>query len=154
MANKWVEHVRAFAKKKGISYGCAVSDEQCKSSYHAGKDVPALETPMRTSRVIKATPPKGEAAKPPSSPAAPAKTRMKRVKDIVRKRFDDHVYYSNRFADKLEAYVIVNGKVMIIGRIIEDYGGFELFDEPTSIPKNIRFYDDDNKPIKRLNDLQ
>lgn len=58
MANKWVEHVRAFAKKNKMSYGCAISEPECKKSYHAGKDVPALETPMRTSRVIKANPPK------------------------------------------------------------------------------------------------
>jgi hypothetical protein len=64
MPNKWVEHVKQYAKKHNLSYGCAVSDPGCKSSYHAGKDVPPLETPMRTSRVIKATPPKGEAPKP------------------------------------------------------------------------------------------
>ena len=58
MPNKWVEHVKQYAKKHNLSYGCAVSDPGCKSSYHAGKDVPPLETPMRTSRVIKATPPK------------------------------------------------------------------------------------------------
>jgi hypothetical protein len=57
MVNKWVEHIRAFAKKNGQSYGCALSDPKCKSSYHDAKGVPALETPMRTSRVIKANPP-------------------------------------------------------------------------------------------------
>lgn len=60
MVNKWVEHIRAFAKKNGLTYGCALSDPKCKSSYHDGKGVPALETPMRTSRVIKANPPKVE----------------------------------------------------------------------------------------------
>lgn len=60
MVNKWVEHIRAFAKKNNLSYGCALSDPKCKSSYHAGKGVPDLETPMRTSRVIKANPPKVE----------------------------------------------------------------------------------------------
>lgn len=68
MANKWVEHVRAFAKKNKMSYGCAISDPKCKSSYHSEKNVPALETPMRTSRVIKATPPKGEPPKPKPKP--------------------------------------------------------------------------------------
>jgi hypothetical protein len=60
MVNKWVEHIRAFAKKNGQSYGCALSDPKCKSSYHDAKGVPDLETPMRTSRVIKANPPKVE----------------------------------------------------------------------------------------------
>lgn len=37
MVNKWVEHIRAFAKKNNLSYGCALSDPKCKSSYHASK---------------------------------------------------------------------------------------------------------------------
>jgi hypothetical protein len=37
MVNKWVEHIRAFAKKNDLTYGCALSDPKCKSSYHASK---------------------------------------------------------------------------------------------------------------------
>ena len=37
MPNAWVEHTRAFAKKNGISYGCAISDPKNKESYHANK---------------------------------------------------------------------------------------------------------------------
>jgi len=77
MPNKWVEHVRSYAKKHGLSYGCAVSDPNCKKSYHDGKDVPPLETPMRTSRVIKATPPK-----PPAPAPAPAPAKTPAKKDI------------------------------------------------------------------------
>jgi len=31
MSNKWVEHVRQYAKKKKISYGCAITE--AKASY-------------------------------------------------------------------------------------------------------------------------
>jgi len=33
MANAWIEHVRAFAKANGLSYGCALTNNDCKSSY-------------------------------------------------------------------------------------------------------------------------
>ena len=44
MVNAWVEHVRNFAKKNGISYGCAVSNADCKSSYHKQKARNAKKT--------------------------------------------------------------------------------------------------------------
>ena len=31
--NAWVEHVRSFALKNGLSYSCALSDPRCKASY-------------------------------------------------------------------------------------------------------------------------
>jgi hypothetical protein len=81
------------------------------------------------------------------------KKRMKRVKDIVKKKFDGKEYYSNRYTDFPEAYGIVDGKVMIIGEV-GDYSSLDLFDDPKPVAKNVRFYNDDNKPIKILNDLQ
>ena len=44
MVNAWVEHVRNFAKKNGISYGCAVSNAECKASYHKQKARNAKKT--------------------------------------------------------------------------------------------------------------
>ena len=38
MANPWVAHVRAFAKSRGLSYMCAATEPECKSSYQARKD--------------------------------------------------------------------------------------------------------------------
>lgn len=37
MANAWVEHVKEFARIKGIPYGCAISDPECKKSYDKPK---------------------------------------------------------------------------------------------------------------------
>ena len=38
MVNAWVEHIRAFSKKNGISYMCAISNPEAKASYHKKKD--------------------------------------------------------------------------------------------------------------------
>ncbi len=34
---KWVEHVRAYANNKGISYRDALKDSECKETYHKQK---------------------------------------------------------------------------------------------------------------------
>jgi hypothetical protein len=34
---KWVEHVRAYANRKGISYKDALKDSECKETYHKQK---------------------------------------------------------------------------------------------------------------------
>jgi hypothetical protein len=44
MPNAWVEHVRKFASKNNMSYGCAVSDAECKASYHRQKARNAKKT--------------------------------------------------------------------------------------------------------------
>ena len=31
--NRWVTHVKEFSKRTGKSYGCAISDPECKASY-------------------------------------------------------------------------------------------------------------------------
>lgn len=33
MANAWVEHIKRFARDKGMTYGCALSDPECKATY-------------------------------------------------------------------------------------------------------------------------
>jgi len=58
MANKWIEHVKSYAKTHGISYACAVSNPKCKSSYTAAQPhhkTPKLMAAMdaRTLRDIK-----------------------------------------------------------------------------------------------------
>ena len=37
MPNKWIEHVKSFAAKNNLSYGCAISKPECKSSYQGAK---------------------------------------------------------------------------------------------------------------------
>ena len=37
MPSAWVEHIKEFAKRKGMTYGCALSDAECKAEYHSKK---------------------------------------------------------------------------------------------------------------------
>ena len=37
MANAWVEHVKDFAKRRGLSYGCAISHPDCSKEYKSDK---------------------------------------------------------------------------------------------------------------------
>lgn len=33
MPNPWIEHVRRFAKQKGVTYACALSDPRVRDGY-------------------------------------------------------------------------------------------------------------------------
>ena len=33
MANAWIEHVKKYSKDNNKSYGCSISDPQCKATY-------------------------------------------------------------------------------------------------------------------------
>jgi len=35
MVSAWVEHIRDFARRKSMTYGCALSDPDCRAEYHA-----------------------------------------------------------------------------------------------------------------------
>jgi hypothetical protein len=37
MPSAWVEHIKEFAKRKGLTYGCALSDPECSAEYKAKK---------------------------------------------------------------------------------------------------------------------
>jgi hypothetical protein len=37
MTNAWIEHIKQFAKRKGLTYGCSLSDPECKAEYYAKK---------------------------------------------------------------------------------------------------------------------
>ena len=57
--NRWVQHVKDFANRTGKTYGCAVSDPECKASY---VKVAKPKTPRK--------------AKAPKAAKAPKKRRM------------------------------------------------------------------------------
>ena len=65
MVNRWVEHVKEFSRQKGVSYGCAVSDPECKSSYvrAPGKTRVAKPASMTKNYRKKVTPEQRERAK-------------------------------------------------------------------------------------------
>jgi len=37
MVNAWVQHIKQFAAKKKVPYGCALSDPACRASYKSKK---------------------------------------------------------------------------------------------------------------------
>ena len=37
MPNPWVTHIKAYAKKHGLAYGCALSNPECRASYKSKK---------------------------------------------------------------------------------------------------------------------
>jgi len=37
MPSKWIEHIKDFASRNNLSYGCALSDPRCKEEYHKNK---------------------------------------------------------------------------------------------------------------------
>jgi hypothetical protein len=46
MASAWVEHVKDYAKRKGLSYGCALSDPKCSKEYKTGKALAGMKKVM------------------------------------------------------------------------------------------------------------
>ena len=44
MANKWVEHVKEFSRKHNIPYRSALSNPECRKSYHESKSKILPET--------------------------------------------------------------------------------------------------------------
>jgi len=86
-------------------------------------------------------------------------TRNKRIKDIVRRKQsegDERRLYVNKYFNKPEAYDIEDGKVMLVGKVIDsdwDMMDFEPLAAPTPVPSNYRFFNTNGKPIAVLNDL-
>jgi len=56
MANAWIQHIKDFAKKKGLTYCGALSDPECSRSYHKKKT---------SGKGIFASKPKANASLPP-----------------------------------------------------------------------------------------
>jgi len=51
MVNRWIEHVKEFAKKKGIAYGCAISDPDVKKGY-----IPTGDKRRKPEKLVQAMP--------------------------------------------------------------------------------------------------
>lgn len=51
-ATRWTLHVKEFARKHNLSYGCAMSTPECRQSYHRPARVrgPARARPSRRAR--------------------------------------------------------------------------------------------------------
>ncbi len=50
--NKWIEHIRQFAKDTGSTYGCALSNPKCKETYKKEYTEPLTPvTPIKTKKL-------------------------------------------------------------------------------------------------------
>ena len=76
--NRWIEHVRAYAKENNISYSCAVTE--AKASYV--KAPPAPRKP-RTPKQQKSTEPKKDNKKPPEPSSKPPEPSSKPTQSSV-----------------------------------------------------------------------
>jgi hypothetical protein len=76
MPNAWIEHVKDFANRTGKSYGCAISDPDCKASY---------VKPPRKARTPKQ--PKESKARAPRKPRTPKqpKSIQERLQERIEK---------------------------------------------------------------------
>jgi hypothetical protein len=84
MPSRWIEHVKEFAKKNNMSYGCALSDPNLKKGY-----VPAGDKKRKPEKLEMATPstepkPKNITIKPRPTPAQ-AQKRKEREDDYKRR---------------------------------------------------------------------
>jgi hypothetical protein len=79
--NRWIEHVRAYSKANGISYGCAVSE--AKASY-----VKAPKAPRKPRTPKQPKEPKVRAPRKPRTPKPKAQKRMvnreKEIEDFIK----------------------------------------------------------------------
>jgi len=86
MVNRWVEHIRKFAKENGKTYGCALSDPACRASY---KPLPKKPT-QKSERASMGANDVNQAKKP--------KTLKERMR-IAGNRANASAYLDNRVAD-------------------------------------------------------
>jgi hypothetical protein len=77
MATKWVEHVKEFASKKGISYGDAMKNDECKKIYQSTKKDINIE------EVIETTKPK--ISKPVKTPKVPKEEVKEEIVETPKK---------------------------------------------------------------------
>lgn len=72
--NRWVAHVKEFSKRTGKTYGCAISDPECKASY-----VKAPKAPRKT--------------RTPKQPKekAPRKTRTPKQTKSIQERLQEKI---------------------------------------------------------------
>jgi hypothetical protein len=79
---RWTDHVKEFAKKKGIGYGCALSDPDVKKGY-----VPTGDKKRKPEKLEQAMPstepkPKSLVIKPRPAPAPNATTAQEKAKAL------------------------------------------------------------------------
>lgn len=137
MANKWIEHIRTYAKNKNISYSCAVSDPDCSKTYK--------EKQAKT----KAEPKE----KPKAEPKAEVKAEVKKV--------EPNTYEANKEINKTRRALTPAEKAekqrdYIYAYSLENFGGMrqEAYEEKWKntglLPENKKEWEEAKKETQEL----
>ena len=90
MVNKWIQHIKDFAARTGKSYGCAITDPECKASYVKEPRVP------RKARTPKQ--PKESKARAPRKPRTPK--QPKSIQERLQERIEKNRMNSKPLTEK------------------------------------------------------
>ena len=55
MPNSWITHIKAYAQKNNLSYACALSNPECRSTYKKQKGLkekPVKEKPVKEKQAL------------------------------------------------------------------------------------------------------
>ena len=87
--NPWIEHIKSFALKNGITYSCALSDPRCKETYKTGasmsppqKSNVELTTQVRKDKILKKAPEKEPEKAPEKAPRQTPKGKNDNNQDL------------------------------------------------------------------------
>lgn len=137
MANKWIEHVKAFAKEKGIAYGCALSHPDLKKGYKTGK------TTFKQTGYGKYE--KVEVKAPSKYVKKIDKTN--RYRDIMRTKINGDWVYHSKYDVDTEAWRAVGGKWVEVGVWDDKTKKVSFFDKPKAVPDNLKLYNPSGREI-------
>ena len=82
----WINHVKEFAKSKGVSYRSALKDPQCSASYKNKKNSPKTEVAVETTPEVSTPKKRGRPRKYPTPEVAKEAKKEMTVKSNRKKR--------------------------------------------------------------------
>jgi hypothetical protein len=121
MANRWIQHVKDFATRTGKSYGCAISDPECKASY--------IKPPRASSR-------KTRAGKSPKSIQQRLHERMEKNRINPKPLTDKQLMIKQNLENKLGTFKRAE-RISGIPSPPEKYKSTKM-NSPTNIPRLIK----------------
>ena len=107
MVNEWIEHVKNFARKNNLSYGCAITEPRCQASYKPKKlTLKEIEEQRR------------KASQQARNDSAPKKLTFKEIEEQQRKSSQ----YARRISAEVrrEARGIINSPTILEKKEIKD----------------------------------
>jgi hypothetical protein len=94
MANDWVNHIKEYAKRNNISYGCALSSEDCKNEYKIKKGVKEVQKVKE----------KKKEPKIKEVPKVEEKKKEPKIKEVPKVEEKDIIDKLNKYNNKMMKY--------------------------------------------------